>query len=87
MPTKQNTQSTNVASTCKIRGGRTKMLRVLSNLRNSPIACSFSMAFGIGVMLSVAYLDPDNKAAIALRHAVGGFFLLLPGVVNRIELD
>lgn len=59
------------------------MTRVLAHFANSPAACTFSIALGIGIMLSVAYLDPANTTAIAIRHGVGSFFLLLPGAAQR----
>jgi hypothetical protein len=60
------------------------MTKVLGILRNSPAACTFCIAFGIGVMLSVAYLDPNDTSTIGMRHALGGVFLLLPGMANRV---
>lgn len=59
------------------------MTKVLAIFKNSPVACSFSIAFGIGVMLSVAYLDPADTSTIGFRHALGGVCLLLPGLANR----
>jgi hypothetical protein len=40
--------------------------------------------FGVGIMLSVAYLDPAETSSIGFRHALGGVFLLLPGLANRM---
>ena len=64
--------------------GGTIVSRVLGIFKHSPAACSFSIALGVGIMLSVAYLDPADKSSIAFRHALGGVFLLLPGLANRI---
>ena len=59
------------------------MTKVLGRFANSPAACTFSISLGVGVMLSVAYLDPSQTSAIALRHAVGAIFLLAPSVAQR----
>jgi hypothetical protein len=63
------------------------MAKVLGIFKNSPAACSFCIAFGIGVMLSVAYLDPTDTSTIGFRHALGGVCLLLPGFANRMSDD
>jgi CBS-domain-containing membrane protein len=60
------------------------MSKVLYTLKHSPAACAFCLAFGIGVMLSVAYVDPGDKMAIAIRQAIGGVCLLLPGLAHRL---
>ncbi len=59
------------------------MSKVLAALKHSPAACAFCLAFGIGVMLSVAYVDPSDKSGITIRQAVGSVFLLLPGLANK----
>ena len=61
----------------------TIMTKVLDIFKNSAVACTSSIFFGIGVMLSVAYVDPGDNLGIALRHSVGSVFLLLPGLANR----
>jgi hypothetical protein len=61
------------------------MSKVLDTIKSSPAACAFCLAFGIGVMLSVAYVDPSEKMAIAIRQAVGSVFLLLPGLVHKFH--
>ncbi|HUQ93652.1 MAG TPA: hypothetical protein VM120_18370 [Bryobacteraceae bacterium] len=58
------------------------MIKVLDLLQHSPTACTFSICFGIGIMLSVAYVDPSESSTIVLRQALGGFFLLLPGLAQ-----
>lgn len=59
------------------------MMRVLNRFARSPIACTFCISCGVGVMLSVATLNPEETAAIHLRQAVGSILLLLPGFVQR----
>ncbi|MBL8218147.1 MAG: hypothetical protein JNL62_02905 [Bryobacterales bacterium] len=59
------------------------MSKVLDTLKHSPAACAFCLAFGIGVMLSVAYVDPGDKTAITIRQAIGSVFLLLPGLAHK----
>ncbi|MBL8173371.1 MAG: hypothetical protein JNK48_01790 [Bryobacterales bacterium] len=59
------------------------MSKVLDTLKHSPAACAFCLAFGIGIMLSVAYVDPSNGTAITVRQAVGSVFLLLPGLAHK----
>lgn len=61
------------------------MIEVLGRLAHSPAACSFSIALGIGIMLSVASLDPSDTSAIALRNAVGAVFLLAPAFILRFR--
>lgn len=61
------------------------MLKVLSNFASSPVACSFSIAFGIGAMLSIANIDPTDTARIAFRQAIGGLLLLAPSVAQRFR--
>jgi hypothetical protein len=64
--------------------GRTIVTKVLGIFKHSPAACSFCIMFGVGIMLSVAYLDPTETSGISYRHALGGVFLLLPGLANRL---
>ena len=59
------------------------MSKVLVTLKQSPAACAFCLAFGIGVMLSVAYVDPGDNMKIALRQGLGSVFLLLPGLAHK----
>lgn len=59
------------------------MSKVLDKLKHSPAACAFCLAFGVGVMLSVAYVDPSEKTAITVRQALGSILLLLPGLANK----
>jgi len=59
------------------------MSKVLDTLKNSPAACAFCLSFGIGVMLSVAYVDPGDKTAITIRQAIGSVLLLLPGLAHK----
>ena len=59
------------------------MSKVLYSLKNSPAACAFCLAFGIGIMLSVAYLDPGDNSGITVRQAVGSVLLLLPGLAHK----
>ncbi|MCS7026262.1 MAG: hypothetical protein NZV14_15805 [Bryobacteraceae bacterium] len=61
------------------------MQKVLGRLANSPAACFFSIACGIGVMLSVASLSPTDTSAILLRNAVGAVFLLAPAFCQRFR--
>lgn len=62
------------------------MNRVLDLLRHSPIACCFSVAVGVGTLLSVALLDVNDNKQITMREIVGAIFLLLPGIaVNSNE--
>ncbi|MCC6395290.1 MAG: hypothetical protein IT167_32175 [Bryobacterales bacterium] len=60
------------------------MAKVLAIMKSSPAACAFVMAFGIGAMLSVAYVEPDDTMRIHLRQVVGGVCLLFPGIAQRI---
>jgi hypothetical protein len=59
------------------------MSKVLDTLKQSPMACAFCLAFGIGVMLSVAYVEPANHTAITVRQAIGSVLLLLPGLAHK----
>jgi hypothetical protein len=63
------------------------MTKVLVRIFRIPAVCSFSISFGIGVMLSVAYLDPSNSSQIVLRHVIGGLCLLAPGIAQRFGND
>ena len=65
----------------------TNVTKVLEIFKHNPMACTFSIAFGILIMLSVAYLDPSESSAIRLRHAVGSVLLLLPGMAQRMRTD
>jgi hypothetical protein len=60
------------------------MSKVLGILKTSPAACAFLMAFGIGAMLSVAYVEPNETSRIHLRQLVGGVCLLFPGIAQRL---
>lgn len=60
------------------------MAKVLEVLKSSPAACAFMMAFGVGVMLSVAYVEPSETSRIHLRQLLGGVCLLFPGIAQRI---
>jgi hypothetical protein len=59
------------------------MTKVLAILKHSPAACAFCLSIGIGSMLSVAYVDPQDRAAITKRQAVGSVLLLLPGLAHK----
>ncbi|MBI4907718.1 MAG: hypothetical protein HY820_29105 [Acidobacteria bacterium] len=59
------------------------MNRVLELLRVSPIACCFSVALGVGILLSVALIDPADNKQITMREILGAVFLLLPGLAMR----
>ncbi len=61
------------------------MTKVLAKIFRSPAICSLSISFGIGVMLSVAFLDPSDSSQIVLRHTIGGFCLLAPGIAQRFR--
>jgi hypothetical protein len=63
------------------------MSKVLGIIAKSPFACSFSIALGVGILLSVAYLDPTDIAAIQVRQVAGGVFVLLPGISQRFVPD
>ncbi len=56
------------------------MNRVLDMLRISRKACCLCVALGVGILLSVALVDPANSRQITLREIVGAVFLLLPSV-------
>lgn len=47
------------------------------------MACLFSIAFGVAVMLSVANVDPSYLFTILVRELVGGVCLLAPAVAQR----
>ena len=61
------------------------MRRVLELFRISPAACSFSIAFGVGVLLSIANVDPADSRQTTIREIIGAVFLLLPGLAGRFE--
>jgi hypothetical protein len=59
------------------------MTRVLAYFASSVPACSASIAIGVGIMLSVANLDPMDLMGILARQTLGGICLLAPAVVQR----
>jgi hypothetical protein len=63
------------------------MNRVLELFRQSPAACCFSIACGVGVLLSVALLEPSQSREITFREIIGGALLLMPGLAFRLEKE
>lgn len=59
------------------------MTRVLAYFASSVPACSLSIALGVGIMLSVANLDPSDILGLLARQSAGGICLLAPAVAQR----